>query len=136
MATDKEGTHRRVYVLPNELVERIVAYQSDMGFSSEVEAARRLLDDALKHRDDPLTIARRFQERLKETRMMADIAKDVLIGHPLVKSIGQETGIIQFTLVSGDGGEIWQDGTAHLKDKYGNVLHLTKDGEEDKDIPS
>lgn len=38
---------RRVYVLPAELVDRIRAYGHETGCRSEVEAARRLLDDAL-----------------------------------------------------------------------------------------
>lgn len=96
MADGKDKAQRRVYVLPNDLVERIVAYQEAMGISSEVEAARRLLDEALMRRDDWRSIARRFKERLKETRVLSDIAKDVLIGHPLVVSVRFEGNGVRF----------------------------------------
>jgi hypothetical protein len=87
MLSVKEKTQRRVYVLPAELVGRIVAYQNEVGLSSEVEAARRLLDAALKSRDTYSTLIARFRSRLTETRIPAEIAKDVLVGHPLVERI-------------------------------------------------
>ena len=52
MPRDKTGSVRKVYMLPEDLVERIAAYQHKTSISSEVEAVRRLLDDGLKHRDD------------------------------------------------------------------------------------
>jgi hypothetical protein len=134
MADDKERTQRRVYVLPTELVDRIVAFQNEMGLSSEVEAARRLLDEALKHRDDAFAIIRRFQERLKDTKLMSDIARDVLLGHPLVKQIGIENDRINFSLASGDEILISKDGSARWNDKHGQSTHLDKDGK-DESIP-
>lgn len=124
MSDDKEKTQRRVYVLPTDLVERIVAYQNDMGLPSEVEAARRLLDEALMSRDDWRAITNRFLERLKETRVMSDIAKDVLIGHPLVSQVRMEPGIIKFDLTSGETVEITNNGLVDATDNYSNRLEL------------
>lgn len=135
MSDDKEKTQRRVYVLPTELVERLVAYQEAMGLQSEVEAARRLLDEALKHRDDWLAITRRFQEKLKETRMMSDIAKDVLMGHPLVNNIGIGAGSISFALTTGESVTIFSDGDARAKDRRGTEILLDKNGKDSDELP-
>src|SRR5690606_38902785 len=116
MSDDKEKTQRRVYVLPTELVERIVAYQQDMGLPSEVEAARRLLDEALMRRDDWRAITKRFQEKLKETRVLSDIAKDVLIGHPLVNQVKLEPAMITFDLTSGETVSITSSGGVTAED--------------------
>ncbi len=46
-----DGTARRkVYVLPNEMVERVRQYTKDKGIPSETEAVRRLLAKALDAR--------------------------------------------------------------------------------------
>lgn len=125
MASDKEKTQRRVYVLPTELVERIVAYQSEMGLQSEVEAARRLLDDALKSRDDWRSIARRFKDRLSETRVISDIAKDVLMGHPLVTQINMHgSDAIQFSLKSGETVTVHTIGLIEGYDENGAHLQF------------
>ena len=97
MADGNGKTQRRVYVLPTELVERIVAHQQEMGISSEVETARRLLDEGLKQHDTALSITCRFQDRLKDTRLLADVAKDVLIGHPQLSTLRMELDRIEFT---------------------------------------
>jgi len=136
MAADKESTQRRVYVLPTELVDRITKFQADMKLQSEVEAARRLLDEALKHRDDAEAIARRFLERLKETRMMSDIAKDVLVGHPLISSLKISTGSISFGMTTGDQVTVFQDGTASLVDRHKRAFSINADGQKtDDEIP-
>jgi hypothetical protein len=124
MASDKEAAQRRVYVLPNELVERIVAYQQEMGLQSEVEAARRLLDDALKSRDDWRSIARRFKDRLKDTKVVADIAKDVLIGHPLVTEVRFHPDAIEFALKSGQRVTIHSMGVVEATDADGDTLQF------------
>ncbi|MBE0559925.1 MAG: hypothetical protein IH622_03705 [Ochrobactrum anthropi] len=124
MADDKEKTQRRVYVLPTDLVERIVAYQQDMGLPSEVEAARRLLDEALMRRDDWRAITNRFLEKLKETRVMSDIAKDILVGHPLVSQVRMDPGTIKFDLTSGETIEITNNGLVTATDNYGQNLDL------------
>lgn len=124
MAADKDKGQRRVYVLPNDLVERIVEYQQDMGIGSEVEAARRLLDEALKRRDDWRKITSRFAERLKETRVLTDIAKDVLMGHPLVRGINFEADALKFGLITGETVTVRQNGEVSAEDENGRALKL------------
>ncbi|RWR28841.1 hypothetical protein D2T31_12065 [Sinirhodobacter populi] len=90
---------RKVYVLPRELVDRISAFQTDKKLPSEVEAVRRLLDEALKYRDTPELIIERFKERLKTDGMPSSVARDVLVGHPLVTQIKfEERDEISFTI--------------------------------------
>jgi hypothetical protein len=124
MAGDKEHTQRRVYVLPSELVERILAYQAEMGLQSEVEAARKLLDEALKSRDTWRTIARRFKDRLTETKVLTDIAKDVLIGHPLITAVRFQTDSIEFDLKSGEHITIHDVGIIEAVDRDGDRLEF------------
>lgn len=124
MADEKEKTQRRVYVLPTELVERITAFQNDMGLQSEVEAARKLLDEALKRRDDWRAITRRFLERLKQTRFLTDIAGEVLMGHPLVERMSFAQNAISFKLLTGEKVTIQNDGSVHAEDDNGIRLEL------------
>src|SRR5215204_162842 len=99
-STKDTGQQRRVYVLPTELVERIVSYQRELGFTSEVEAARRLLEDALKSRDTHLTIIPRLLARYSQVRSMRDAAREVLVDHPLVKSISFPPEGLEFSLAN------------------------------------
>lgn len=102
MAQEKESSQRRVYVLPQELVDRIVAFQRDRGFASEVEAVRKLLDEALLQRDNADLIIQRMEERVRTLRIPSEAAKDVLVGHPLITEIGFEPESVSFT-VRGEG---------------------------------
>lgn len=122
MATEKEKSQRRVYVLPNELVERITGFQTEMGIQSEVEAVRRLLDNALKGRDDWRSITKRFLEKLKDTPFLTDIARDVLIGHPLVHRISTTSSNIIFELTTGETVDIGKGGNVHATDSNNNIL--------------
>ena len=122
MSNDKEKGQRRVYVLPHDLVERIVEYQNEMGIASEVEAARRLLDEALMRRDDWRSIAKRFKERLTETRVLTDIAKDVLIGHPLVSKVAFKTNSVEFSLSTDENVEINKSGEVTAQDEHGRYM--------------
>jgi hypothetical protein len=132
---DKDKPQRRVYVLPAELVDRIVEFQQKMGIGSEVEAARRLLDEALKHRDDARAITNRFQARLKETKIMSDITRDVLIGHPLLSSVSMDqSNMIKFSLKTGDRVVIYDNGRAEITNEYNETTSLTPGGLDD-DIP-
>lgn len=107
---------RRVYALPAEMVERITRFQRDKGLPSEVEAVRRLLDEALKSRDDLDTIINRLLARLGQTRIAAEAAKEVLAGHPLVKSISFEGDSITFLLKNDQGATVSENGWVRLKD--------------------
>ena len=124
MAPEKEKSQRRVYVLPNDLVDRITDFQTEMGIQSEVEAVRRLLDEALMRRDDWRSITRRFKDRLQETRVLSDIAKDVLVGHPLVQSVGFEPNLVRFNLTTGETVEITSRGSVSAKQDYGPELEF------------
>ena len=130
--SERERTQRRVYVLPSELVERITEFQTEMGLPSEVEAARRLLDEALKQRDDALAIARRFRSKLAETRIFADIARDVLVGHPRVSSITFQPNSIQFSTNDGEEVTIKADGSGSVQatNRYGGNTTLNSFAEE------
>lgn len=112
--SDKDKAQRRVYMLPGELVERIVAYQSEMGIASEVEAARRLLDDALKRRDTPYDIIMRFRSKMKGNKLLSDAARDIIVGHPLLTSLNIEKDRIRIKLNSGSVIEIKDDGKSSI----------------------
>ncbi len=109
-------TQRRVYALPVELVERIVEFQREKGLPSEVEAARRLLDDALKSRDDLTRIINRFLGKLKHLRIASEVAKDILVGHPLVASMSFEKDAVQFRLKDGWSASISDAGWVSVRD--------------------
>jgi hypothetical protein len=136
----KEKTQRRVYVLPDELVQRIVAFQNEVGLSSEVEAARRLLDGALKSRYTYSTLIARFRSRLAETRIPAEIAKDVLVGHPLIDRISFKDDHIEFGMKEGFEVTIWTDGKYHVEQDnqridFGPKPVRVRASEMDDDIP-
>lgn len=126
----KPGTQRRVYVLPDELVNRILQFQQEKGISSETEAARRLLDDALKSRDSYLTITQRFLDRLKDLRIPAEVAREVLAGHPLIASITFENDVIMFRLKDGWEITIGADGEVQVQDASGNRVAWHEPGSE------
>ncbi|MCA0947354.1 hypothetical protein LCM08_20720 [Salipiger pacificus] len=90
------STKRRVYELPTELVERIVEFQKDRGLPSEVEAARRLLDQALKSRDTVESLVGRYLAALGPGVEPGEAAGVVLSGHPLVRRISFEDEGIDF----------------------------------------
>jgi hypothetical protein len=117
MAVDKEKSQRRVYVLPTELVERIVAYQDEHGFQSEVEAVRRLLDEALLRRDDWRSLVRRVYDRQLPNKNLIDIAKDVLVGHPLIRKLEFGPDVVAFTMEAGDRVSLFSDGSASVRTK-------------------
>ena len=87
MSEETSATKRRVYDLPTELVERIVEFQKDRSLPSEVEAARRLLDQALKNRDTLEQVVGRYLAALSPGVEPGEAAGVVLSGHPSVKSI-------------------------------------------------
>lgn len=132
MPEGKDKTQRRVYVLPTELVDRIVAYQHQVGLSSEVEAARRLLDDALKQRDTFLTITTKFIEKRNETKSFRDAARDTLADHPLVTNIQFHEDGIRFALKNGMSVLIDSWGSATVYDQSGDVYDFDANFE---DIP-
>ena len=93
----KAGTQRRVYVLPDELVGRITAFQEERGLPSETEAVRRLLDEALSSRDTHQNIVDRVIAGLRKVRIPAEAAKD-LMGHPLISEVAVGRDEVVFRL--------------------------------------
>jgi|GEM_PF-2488679 len=115
MADDKEKTQRRVYVLPSELVDRITAYQNEMGLTSEVEAARRLLDNALQARDTVTTLLDKVISRYTSEKDLRLIASDILMPHSLVKAVSfDEDGDLQFVMKNGHAGSFTTSGKARV----------------------
>ena len=105
------GVSRRVYVLPAEMVDRISAFQKDRRLPSEVEAVRRLLNEALIQRDTPDLIIQRIRDRIAAGSVLSSVAAEVLMGHPLVITIDQEReDAIGFTMRDGRTFQVFNDG--------------------------
>ena len=132
---ERDKGQRRVYVLPSELVERIVAFQVEKNYPSEVEAVRKLLDEALLHRDTAETIIQRFRSRLEKLKMPAEVAKDVLVGHPLVSDIAFEKDAIAFTLNNSETYRITESGLTQYKQGSGKSGWQSWPLSLDDDIP-
>lgn len=115
-------THRRVYALPADLVDRIVEFQKEKGYPSEVEAVRRLLDDALKSRDTLERLIGRFMTRLGALRSTADVSKDILVAHPLVKTMSFSEDSVEFAMKDGWSAKIQDDGNVWVWDPKGQNL--------------
>lgn len=109
-STDKPTTERRVYVLPLDLLERIRSYQSDNNISSEVEAARRLLSEALQARDTINDLMKQVRAYHRQEKDLRALARDVLSGHILVIQIKIDDNKIEFGLRNGEAGMIRRDG--------------------------
>jgi len=121
MSEDGQVSKRRVYDLPIELVDRITAFQTDKKLPSEVEAVRRLLDEALKYRDTARMVVERFLDRLKTDGMPSSVSRDVLVGHPLVTKIEfGEMDTIGFTMKGEGDFQIRADGSAFRRDETYN----------------
>lgn len=117
-APETATTQRRVYALPTEMVDRIVEFQKEKGFQSEVEAVRRLLDEALKSRDTPTKIINRFLARLEVHRVAAEAARDILIGHPLVEGMRFQRDAVVVNLTGAPEVTIHDDGRVEF---YGGM---------------
>jgi hypothetical protein len=78
--------------------------------------------------------------RLKETRIPAEIAKDVLVGHPLVQRISFNDGQIEFGMKDGSEVRIWADGRYEVFDEQENRIDFgpkpqKRNTDMDDDIP-
>ncbi|MFE3839582.1 hypothetical protein [Pseudogemmobacter sonorensis] len=108
---------RKVYMLPKELVDRIASFQQDKRLPSEVEAVRRLLDEALLYRDTPQTIVERFKDRLRATGLLRAVARDLLAEHPLVININYvEANAVVFSLKDAGTYRVEADGSSYSLD--------------------
>ncbi|GBQ36077.1 hypothetical protein GOB83_13770 [Acetobacter fabarum] len=107
---DKDGMERKVYLLPEELVERIKAYQSSCGLPSEVEAARRLLSEALQARDSIDEIMKQVRDQFQKDRDLRALSREVLSSHILVTKIEIEDNELRFVIRNLDAGKITRKG--------------------------
>ncbi len=107
---DKDGTERRVYVLPKELLERLRAYAARKAITAEVEAVRRLLDKALQMEDSAIDILNKLKARFADEKDLRVLARDVLAAHVLVKKINYEENAVSFELADGSEGLIDNEG--------------------------
>lgn len=113
---------RATYVLPAELIERINQYKNDVGIPSDDEAVRRLIDDALKHRDDLFMITGRLIEKLNSLKSLREAAGFVLANHPLVKSIAFDSGSLSFILDDDYSVDVTPKGVVTIYDKDNNAV--------------
>lgn len=108
---------RKVYMLPRELVDRIGSFQQDKKLPSEVEAVRRLLDEALKYRDTPELIVDRIKDRLRTNGLIHSVGNDILREHPLIAVIDQgQDDCIGFSMKNGRQFRVYSSGVAEEKD--------------------
>lgn len=93
-------SRRRVYVLPSDLADRVVAFCKREEHLSEVEGVRRLLAAGLDQfeQDDE------FERRV--SRMNPIDVAFAACGHPLVKAIGVTESATSIRLKSGRGIEV------------------------------
>jgi hypothetical protein len=112
---EKETTERRVYNLPADLLERLRAFQTENGITSEVEAVRRLLDSALQMRDTIENILDSLKARFADERDLRVLASDVLIKHALINSVQIGEGELTFSLSTGERGRMVNNGALYLQ---------------------
>lgn len=136
---ESQVSRRRVYELPTELVERILTYQKEKNLPSEVEAARKLLDLALKENENLLDLINQVVIKLEAGDDPVSISTRVLAGHPKVASIDFKDDCVKFTFADKHSTQYVNvysrqrinfdnDGTTYeLKGKYGEqpTLHDT-----------
>ena len=121
---------RATYVLPADLVERINQYKNDIGIASDDEAVRRLIDDALKHRDDMFMITGRLLDKLHSLKSLREAAGYVLANHPLVKHISFDAGSLIFSLDDDYSLDVTPKGVVTIYDKDSNTVRFSG-----KDLP-
>ena len=106
MASPTDDAQRKIYVLPKELVERIVNFQKSHRYPSEVEAVRYLLNKALLFSQTPdelmTDVYFYLDDAAGDAKAIEDIVKDVLIGHPLVSILSIQKNGYFITLENGD----------------------------------
>ncbi|AYO83682.1 helix-turn-helix domain-containing protein [Methylobacterium brachiatum] len=115
---------RVTYVLPNELLERVAEYKNAVGIPSDDEAIRRLIDDALKHRDDYFTIIERLMNKFYVLKSLREAAGYVLANHPLVKNIVFEGNDLKFILNNDYTVNVNSRGSAVITDDYNQYIKI------------
>lgn len=115
-----DQTERRIHVLPIELLERIRKYQEDNNISSEVEAVRRLLNEALQSRDTIENILNQLDAAFEKEKDLRILARDILSTHVLVSNINIDENSLCFKLKNGIKGEIDRKGQLFKNDDLDN----------------
>jgi hypothetical protein len=111
--TDNPDMSRKVYLLPNELVDRIHSYQESQGISSEVETVRRLLDEALCTKETAEYMISRIRAALLRTLDIREAAQ-LVASYPTVSSITFSDNRFTFSLEDGQGWSIDKSGNASV----------------------
>jgi hypothetical protein len=106
----KDGTERRVYNLPANVLTRLRAFQASQGLTSEAEAARRLMDYALQMRDTVEDILKGMRKRFDEEKDLRVLASEILTRHSLVTQIVFEDDALWFRVKNGERGRIASNG--------------------------
>ena len=114
MASPTDDAQRKIYVLPKELVERIVNFQRKHGYPSEVEAVRHLLNKALLFSQTPdelmTDVYFYLDDAEDDAKAIENMVKDVLMGHPLVSILSIQKNGYFITLENGDEYKIGKNG--------------------------
>lgn len=117
---DKEGIQRKVWLLPDELSDRIRAFQLSQGMGAEVVAARFLLNSALQMRDTVPDILRKLSGLHATEKDLRLLAKNVLATHPLVTSVGFEEDSVWFSFSDRAHGKIDRSGGVYIGARQGD----------------
>ncbi|MXV58355.1 MULTISPECIES: hypothetical protein [unclassified Saccharibacter] len=92
------NAERRVYLLPKTLLGRIRAYQAKNKIPTEVEAARKLLHQALEGHDTIEDVLYQCREKYKQTKNLRAVLSDILSFHVNVTKIEFiKNGLIFYT---------------------------------------
>lgn len=114
MASPTDDAQRKIYVLPKELVERIVKFQKSHRYPSEVEAVRYLLNKALLFSQTPdelmTDVYFYLDDAEDDAKAIENMVKDLLMGHPLVSILSIQKNGYFITLENGDEYKIGKNG--------------------------
>lgn len=114
MASPTDDAQRKIYVLPKELIGRIVKFQRKHGYPSEVEAVRYLLNKALLFSQTPdelMTDIWIYSELVAgDAEAIENMVKDLLMGHPLVSILSVQKNGYFITLENGVEYKISKNG--------------------------
>lgn len=114
MASPTDDAQRKIYVLPKELIGRIVKFQRKHGYPSEVEAVRYLLNKALLFSQTPDELMTDVWIYLNmaagNAKTTEEMVKDVLMGHPLVSILSVQKNGYFITLENDDEYKISKNG--------------------------
>lgn len=117
MASPTDDAQRKIYVLPKELVERIVNFQKSRRYPSEVEAVRHLLNKGLVFCQTPDELMLEVFSCLINNKSTESIVNGLLVGHPLVASLTIQKNGYFFTLENGDEYKINKNKAVLMKKK-------------------